>query len=369
MLLFFGYVSAIYLFHIDSKKFIGELRDSNFTPYPFSGPVDDVSNALDYTIIQHNVKKGEYLRIKHPNGTQSLDVTSGSNRKDLPFIIYNQNNANSQALKLKLLHDNTFVIGYYDLCLVYNDKYRGFQSGSCNDSRLEKSKFDLYYEKNELDTYQVQETHKLPIIPTSDGHIDFDEDNLVTMSNDDYNKNDYDIHDLMHHHHHRPHAIEVSADLSKGDVTFLADDDKAIKDSGIRIGHSVWKRNKRHRNPYSGLYKHDYVDWKNFGKSNSPYYENGPKKLKKRSSSSKADENPHARKRPRRSENLYNESSDDDTSYYDEWIDGSTSSSHFDNERVHPYDDDCRYSNNKNCKKHRDHRKKRDYNWDNYLRV
>lgn len=362
MLLHFGYVSAIYLFHRDSKKFLGELRDNSFTSNPFPGPVDNIDNALDFTIIQHEVKKDENLRIKHPNGSQSLDVATAQNRAGLPLIIYNHNTGNAQILQLKLLHDNTFVIGYRDFCLLYNDKYRGFQSGSCNDSGLEKSKFDLYYEKSEPARYQVQETHKLPTIPISDGHVDFDDDGLVAIPNDDSM------------HHYSPHSIEISADLSRGDVTFFADDDNMIKNSGVRIGHSVWKRNKQPKDPYSGLYKHDYVDWENLDKSDSPYYANGARNSKKRvgrasRGGKRADQHRHATKGVRDSgRSSYYDSSDNVSADYEKWMNES-SSSNADSYRMHPHHEDCRYPGDKNCKKHHRHGKKHSSGWDDYLRV
>lgn len=178
---FWASVSAIYFYHKNTGRMIGE--DNSHGKFP--APLADVNKAVDVTIL-HGGKESSLtsLRVQAPNGTESFDVRSGRNRKGLDFIFFRSHNGSAQILELHQLYDGSLIFSYMNMCMLYNDKNNNFETGDCGDSRIDKSKVDLYYAKMEpIDAnppnYRIREVREFKPVRR---YEPFDEENMIEPS-------------------------------------------------------------------------------------------------------------------------------------------------------------------------------------------
>lgn len=160
MLGFIGTVNALYLYHRQTKHFLGaEKRSDN--PYLSVVPVKNIADALDFRIGEggaalapenpENIsgitsgasKLGIYLA--HPTSSNSFDVYTNVFRDGNRLVLYPHNRSEAQIFFPTVLPDYGIVLAWRGgKCVVYNAAARVFESGPC--TNLGSSSFDFYME-------------------------------------------------------------------------------------------------------------------------------------------------------------------------------------------------------------------------------
>jgi hypothetical protein len=151
-------VVAIFFYHKASKHFLGVERRNNLE---LIVPVDDVSKAIDFKIRKEGVvvsaeydeaqaariaKKpsSDLIRIDHPTLIKSFDIHTGLGNDGNLLKLNASHNRAAQKFKLKMLSDFSFVLGFKQKCLKYNENDNNFAIGNC--TGIDNSAFDLYME-------------------------------------------------------------------------------------------------------------------------------------------------------------------------------------------------------------------------------
>lgn len=164
-------VAAVLFYNPYFKKFMGieELKleredkiDSRRWNQNILRLVTDVTNALDARLEEHPTEKVPMLKIINPineaeNKEDVLTLVDIVRRTHRILAFTKSAPKRAQAFMLKMLDNQTFVLGFYNDCLVYYEQSNLFIQASCNDPRIEQSKFNLYYEKEPVSEYAVEE--------------------------------------------------------------------------------------------------------------------------------------------------------------------------------------------------------------------
>lgn len=259
MLLFLGLTNAIYFYHLKTNSFLGIKKDKGFTGFEYIGPVGSISNAIDFHILQHEKELNETIRISlSEKDDRVLDAESGQITTNLPIIVFPKNNGNAQKFTLKLLADNSFIIGYHNLCLTYDENHGGFRTDSCNSKKLMNSKIDLYFEREEPVSYKFQEKHNFYPKDKIDWMNPFKNSLVLGSKNDHSDSINHTINSFKADN--KGKKLMIIADLSGNQAIFSSINGGDFEEAGVRLGHSVISQKSWAKGQNSGLFKHNYLD-------------------------------------------------------------------------------------------------------------
>ena len=181
---FLKVVGAVYFYHRHSKKFLGyEKKPGVGFNYPIITPVEDIKNAVDFKIREGSVMptahydpqtlkditeipNTPFIRVLLPNGKDSFDTVSGTDRDGNVMIAYPNHTRTPQIYTLQMLADFSFVFAWGKRCMVYNENTKNFYSGTCKD--LYKSSFDLYLELKYPKETIKEDIYKADALPILD---------------------------------------------------------------------------------------------------------------------------------------------------------------------------------------------------------
>jgi len=213
---------------LSTKKFIGDKdgdKGSNNLEL-----VSDVTYATDIELVDHVKQDPPALKLRNTEGKALTLDDAGK-----PLSFQKDEDLGVQAVFVRAIDNGAIVLGHYEECVIYDGT--NFIRGSCNDSRLMDSMFDLYYEKEDLPEFMVMVRENLPeLCPNSKEKRKPVNRNLKPF--DSY-KN--------------PKGI-VYVDLNTREIVYTGS--TSMANAGLRIQHFRRKRVLDDKEDNTGLIKH-----------------------------------------------------------------------------------------------------------------
>ena len=149
-----GLVSAVYLFHNHSKKFIGFGKKDN-SKDELMLPVANREGANDLKFLEGGIdsKKARTtlnsvskrkVRILHSDKDFSLAASKKKLIKDRKMILQKSSSSKSQQFTVIMLANFQFALRVKNKCVIYDANKQYFKLGSCKN--LTNSTFTIYQE-------------------------------------------------------------------------------------------------------------------------------------------------------------------------------------------------------------------------------
>lgn len=158
MLLFWGSVHGLYLFHKQTHSFIGGEKADRPTPSSFD-------YATDFKLLRGMDEK-TYVTLENGR-SESLDIRGGISGKLLDYYPTHKNN--NQSFQLVLGAEDAFYLIQGGKCIGWSPKNDRFVKQDCENTYGDT--FDIYYETSVLDVDKETGTdgrHKIPPKGTKD---------------------------------------------------------------------------------------------------------------------------------------------------------------------------------------------------------
>lgn len=201
MFRFFTVVSAVYLYHKQTKRFLGFEKRPHVS-LPAVVPVKDTANAVDFKISTGGVLPSDkedsttteivkgpgahILRIMDPKKKLSFETDSNAIKDGNRLIMCKNNTSRSQHVGIYLLSNFSYGLVWMGKCYNYDAEEDLFKTGSCNN--VKAIELEIYSEIMPGKKIITRDFHNLENSNSSDnaGKDDLiynDDKNIKLLSN------------------------------------------------------------------------------------------------------------------------------------------------------------------------------------------